>query len=175
VHCGHFPPFSIPGLGKNDGSKKSYENAQSKSIIYFINQWRRKYWGGGKGDDWLQVFFGLFLEYLAKMSDGEVLPAASVLVADCYVVLMLFYCHLIAGRKALFLSSYPVVAALSLLCSPPPPLPPLLLIMTSANDVWRQSPAFVLFDRASIAAAIRSSTMSLTTLILCQIVLKSMI
>ncbi len=55
-----------------------------------------------------------------------IVPTAFILVADFCNFLMLLYCHLIAGGKALFLLSSPVVAALSLPCSPPPPLPPLL-------------------------------------------------
>jgi hypothetical protein len=75
------------------------------------------------------------------------------------VFLMFFYRHLIAGGKALFLLSSPVVAILSLPCSPLPPSPLLLdlirwcvapvAIDLACNDLT----TFILFDRASIAAA----------------------
>jgi hypothetical protein len=70
-----------------------------------------------------------------------------------------FYCHLIAGGKALLLSSFTVVAVLFLPCSPPPPSPPLL----TDHDLGRQcvAPAaidlackdlttFVVFNRAEL-------------------------
>ncbi len=73
---------------------------------------------------------------------------------------MLFHCPLIAGGKALLLSSSPVVAILSIPC-PPPPLLPLLL---ANHDLGQQCEApaainlartnltlFVVFNRASIA------------------------
>jgi hypothetical protein len=55
-----------------------------------------------------------------------IIPAISVLVADCCVFLLLFYRHLIAGGKAPLLLSSPVVTILSLPHPPPLPSSPLL-------------------------------------------------
>ncbi len=75
---------------------------------------------------------------------------------------MISYRHLIAGGKALLLSSSPVVAVLSLPCPPPPPSPPLLAnhdlgqqceAPAAINLARNNLTAFVVFNRASIAAA----------------------
>ncbi len=70
--------------------KKGNENAQIKSIIFLLIDGDKNLGGGDKGDDRQQVLFGPFFEYLARLINGVVVPAASVLVADCCVFSMLF-------------------------------------------------------------------------------------